>query len=200
MKIVLDDRVRVMDFPDQAPWSEDEFANFCMANKDLNLERDKDGNILIMSPVFPQGGMFEARVLAALSNWNDENGSGYVFSSQSGFTLPNKAIRSPDASWIAKEHFDALPESELLKFSHICPDFVIEIRSKSDRIQPLQEKMQEYLDNGCRLGFLIDPYAKEAWIYSADRKEPEMTADFTSTLSGGPVLPGFELRLDIFKL
>lgn len=199
MKIVLDDQIRVMDFPDQAPWSEEEFFNFCMANKDLALERDKDGNVLIMSPVFLQSGMFEARILAALSNWNDHTKMGYVFSSQSGFTLPNKAVRSPDASWVAKKRIDALPESEMMKFGHICPDFVIEIRSKSDRIQPLQDKMQEYIDNGCRLGFLIDPFAKVAWVYHADSKEIETVADFTGSLSGGQVLPGFELRLDIFE-
>jgi Uma2 family endonuclease len=199
MKIVLDDQIRAIDFPDQAPWSEAQFFDFCMANKDLNLERDKDGNILIMSPVFLQGGMFESRVNFELALWNEKTGLGYTFSSQSGFTLPNKAVRSPDASWVTKEHIEALPEGELQKFGRICPDFVVEIRSKTDRLQPLHEKMQEYIENGCRLGFLIDPYERQAWIYRP-QVDAEIITDFTGSLSGEAVLPDFALQLSIFNL
>ena len=197
MKIVLEDRIRVIDLPGDKEWSEEEFFNFCMANPELNLERDKEGNVLILSPIFLKSGMFESRVMIALGNWNDKTGLGYTFSSQSGFTLPNNAVRSPDAAWIPKEKIEALPEGELEKFGHICPDFVVEIRSKSDRLQPLQEKMQEYIDNGSRLGFLIDPFEFKAWIYRPN-KDAEIVTDFTASLSGESVLPGFELSLGIF--
>ena len=187
----------MIDLPGDKEWSEEDFFNFCVANPELNLERDKDGNVLIMSPIFLKSGMFESRVMIALGNWNEQTGLGYTFSSQSGFTLPNKAVRSPDASWIIRQRIDELPEGELDRFGRICPDFVVEIRSKADRLQALQEKMQEYLDNGCRLGFLIDPYEMKAWIYRPG-KDAELITDFTASLSGEDVLPGFELSLTMF--
>jgi Uma2 family endonuclease len=199
MKIILEDRIRVIDLPKEKTWSEDEFYEFCMVNKELNLERDKDGNVLIMSPVFSQSGMFEARILGRLDRWNEEAGLGYVFSSQAGFTLPNSAVRAPDASWIEQSRWNLLSEEAKDKFAHICPDFVVELRSKSDSIEPLQEKMQEYLENGARLGFLIDPYKRQAWIHRPG-VEAELIEDFESCLSGEPVLPGFELPLTIFRL
>ncbi len=119
MKIVLEDRIRVIDLPGQKSWTEEEFFKFCMTNKELNLERDKDGNVLIMSPVFSRNRMLEARILGILDRWNETTGLGYVFSSQAVFTLPNSAVRAPDASWIDKSKWDALSEDSKDKFARI---------------------------------------------------------------------------------
>ena len=108
-------------------------------------------------------------------------------------------MRAPDACWVVKERLDRLPKSDLQSFAHMCPDFIIEIPSKTDRLKDLQLKMEEYMDNGCRLGFLIDPYDKKAWIYRPSQP-PELIADFTTSLPGEEVLPGFSLGLALFKV
>ena len=185
-------------FPRQR-MNEEEFFNFCMANPELHLERDKKGTIFIMAPVFSEGGKFESAAIIELGIWNKQSRMGTVFSSQTGFTLPNKAVRSPDASWISNVRMNTLSASEMKIFAHICPDFVIEICSASDRLNTLKKKMEEYLQNGCRLGFLIDPVEKQAFIYHTE-KAVEIFKDFErDTLSGGDVLPGFLLPLNLFK-
>src|ERR1043165_1550354 len=138
--------------------SDDEFFRFCRANQELSIERDSKGNIIVLEPTGNYGGINETNAIIELANWNLQTKSGYVYSSNTGFTLPNGAIRSPDAAWIRKDRFDALPERDKERFGHICPDFLIEIRSKTDSLNVLREKMEEYMDNGCRLGFLIAPY------------------------------------------
>lgn len=195
MKMIMDERV--LEWPDQM--SEESFLAFCAANPGQQIERDKHGNILIMSPTNFESGRYESAVIIALGNWNNKVRTGYVLSSSTGFTLPNGAVRCPDAAWVSKRKMDALPASERHTFAHICPDFVVEIRSKTDQVQVLQLKMREYMENGALLGFLIDPYDQKAYIYSAGSDEPEIAGDFTATISGGTVLPGFELSLQLFN-
>lgn len=178
--------------------SEEEFFNFCMANPELVLERDKHGNIIVMAPTFFDSGSFESEAIGELHLWNRQTKAGQVFSSSTGFTLPNKAVRSPDASWISNNRLATLPKEERKKFAHICPDFVIEIRSESDRLKEVQAKMEEYIENGAQLGFLIDPKDKQAFIYRADGSI-EHIQGLDSNLSGEPALPGFSLPLSLFK-
>ena len=178
--------------------SEDEFFEFCMKNPELFLERDKHGNIIIMAPVFFDSGNFESIANGELHYWNRQAKAGKVFSSNAGFTLPNGAVRSPDASWIANDRIAQLPPAERKKFAHICPDFVLEIRSASDRLKNVKEKMEEYIENGARLGFLIDPIDRQAFIYRPDGAV-EHIAGLDAALSGESVLPGFSLPLSLFK-
>lgn len=198
MKLLIAEQARDVEVRLGAGMSEDEFFQFCMQNPELNLERDAQGNILIMAPVKFDGGRQESRAIIALGKWNDETNLGEVFSSQTGFTLPNGAVRSPDASWISNEKLAALPKEEHDRFAHICPDVVIEIRSTSDRLKTLQAKMDEYIQNGAQLGFLIDPVTQSAAVYRADGSV-ETVEGFDARLSGEPVLPGFYLDLSRFR-
>jgi Uma2 family endonuclease len=177
--------------------SEEEFFKFCAANPELNVERDKNGTMEVMSPVGHYGSLNEMHAAAQLYNWNLHANAGYVFNSSVGFTLPDGAVRSPDASWVQKERHDALSTIDKQKFAHICPDFLIEIRSASDNLPALKTKMSEYMINGCRLAWLIDPLQQKTWIYEADRPPVEISG-FEQKLYGGDVLPGFEMDLSVF--
>ena len=179
--------------------SEEEFYQFCQANTTANFERDSEGNILIMAPTNYDSGGQEFDLMVEFGIWNKQHKLGKAFSSNAGFTLPNGAVRSPDLAWVSNERATALPQSERQKFAHICPDFVVEIRSKTDSLPALKAKMQEYIDNGCQLGFLIDPYQQKAYVY-APNKEAVTVDSFQQKLSGGTLLPGFELDLSLFLL
>ena len=139
--------------------SDEDFWRLCQANPDLRLERTAKGQR--RSPCHPQppdSGRRNAGIDRSTLELEPEiRGLGVVFDSSTGFTLPNTAIRGPDASWMSRERWDALPEDEREKFSHVCPDFVVELRSTSDDRTKLREKMEEYIDQGARLGWLIDP-------------------------------------------
>ncbi|MCF2486555.1 Uma2 family endonuclease [Dyadobacter sp. CY347] len=175
--------------------SEDEFFRFCQMNDMLNLERDKHGNIIFMSPTGSFTGKFNLRIATKLLNWLDSNKiAGELFDSSTGFTLPNGAVRSPDLSWVPKEKWDALSQKEQEKFAPVCPEFIIEIRSQSNSLKYLQDKMQEYMENGCRLAWLIDRYKMQVLIYSQGR-EMQKIKSLDIQLSGDPVLPGFVLDL-----
>jgi Uma2 family endonuclease len=178
--------------------TEKQFLYLCVQNRDLRFERDKKGNILIMSPAFSVTGKYNAYISAKLWNWNNKYKLGYVFDSSAGFTLPNGAMRSPDASWIAKKRWEKIPQYDRERFAHICPDFVIELRSKSDSLQQLQEKMKEWIENGCRLGWLIDPVQEKVFIYRANN-ENSVINSFRVKLSGEDVLPNFKLDLSKMK-
>jgi Uma2 family endonuclease len=179
--------------------SEDDFFEFCVKNPELFLERDKHGNIIIMAPVFIDSGNYESEANAELALWNRKTKAGMVFSSNAGFTLPNGAVRSPDASWISNERLAQLPAEERKKFAHICPDFVIEIRSDSDRLKSVGEKMEEYMENGAQLGFLIDPKGVQGFIYRPDGSVENLKG-LDAVLSGEPLLPGFSLPLSLFQM
>jgi Uma2 family endonuclease len=171
----------------------EQFDQLCQANPDLQFERTAQGELIIVTPVGGESGSQEAMLIAKLWYWNDQNKLGEVFSSSTIFRLPNGADRSPDAAWIAQERWNSLSREEQKRFPPICPDFVIELRSSSDRLKILQDKMQEYLDNGLRLGWLIDPSRQMVEIYRPE-KEVEAIA-IPAILSGESVLSGFILTL-----
>ena len=176
--------------------TDDEFFLFCRANDPLELERDKHGNIIIVSPTGSKTGLRNVTLVGELYAWNKYNESGYVFDSSTGFKLPNGATRSPDVAWIQKERWDVIPDEQQEKFAPICPDFIIELRFASDDLKYLQEKMEEYRENGCRLGWLIDRKSQQVLVYRP-QQPVEIVSSFTSTLSGENVLPGFAFDLTL---
>ena len=174
--------------------NEEEFYEFCGEVDDVRIERSSDGTILLR-PL--RGGIvsiFCAEVSTEVVIWNRDRRKGKAFGANAGFTLPNKAVRSPDVAWIALERWLALPKDDQERFAHISPDFVIEIRSETDDLDPLQTKMIEYQQNGVRLGWLIDPQEQQVWIYRADGTI-DYVDNFNTPLSGEDVLEGFEMRL-----
>jgi Uma2 family endonuclease len=170
------------------------FWKLCVANPDLRLERTAQGELVIMPPAGADSGRRNLDMGAQLWNWNRRTGLGVAFDSSAGFTLPNTAIRGPDATWMARERWDALPQDERETFSHVCPDFVVELRSRSDRKKDLRAKMREYIAQGARLGWLIDPKTGTVEIYRPGRRVEVL--DRPATLSGEDVLPGFVLDLN----
>ncbi len=172
----------------------EQFYEFCQANPDLRIERNVSGEVIVMPPAFSDTGNRNFKIALQLGNWAEQDGTGEPFDSSAGFTLPNGATRSPDASWIKLERWNALSEEQKASFAPICPDFVIELRSKSDRLNELQSKMQEYIDNGALLGWLIDRKNRKVHIYRPNR-EPEIL-DNPEIVSGEPVLPGFVLQME----
>ena len=145
--------------------SDDQFYQLCQDNENWQLEQTAQGELIIMPPVGGLSGNRESNLIGELWLWNRQVQLGKVFSSSTIFTLPNGAKRSPDVAWIAKERWDALPLEEQEKFPPLCPDFVIELRSHTDSLSQLQEKMQEYLNSGLQLGWLINPQSQQIEIY-----------------------------------
>ena len=182
-----------IDLPAIEPMTQEQFYQFCLANRDLRIERTANGEVIIMPPAFSDTGNRNFKIAVQLGNWAEQDGTGETFDSSAGFTLPNGAIRSPDASWIKLERWNALTEEQKASFAPICPDFVIELRSSSDTLKGLQSKMEEYIDNGVSLGLLIDRKNRKVYIYRPDR-ELEIL-DNPETVSGDPELPGFVLRM-----
>ncbi len=176
---------------------DDDFFSFCQQNPDLRMERDSKKNIVFMSPLGALSGNYEINIGKQVAVWNDLLKSGFVFSSNTGFYLDNGAMRSPDVAWIIKERWDRLPLEEKEKFPHLCPDFIIELKSKTDSLKQLKNKMNEWMKNGCRLAFLIIPEEKKAIVYRANGTQTEKT--FNEKISGEDVLPGFELDLSELK-
>ncbi|MGP1384465.1 MAG: Uma2 family endonuclease [Thainema sp.] len=173
--------------------SREQFVQLCHSNPDLQLERSAQGELVIVSPVGGISGNQEADLITKVGIWNVETQLGYVFSSSTIFSLPNGGDRSPDVAWVAKRRWEALTPEAQSAFPPICPDFVIELRSRSDRLLPLQAKMQEYIASGLRLGWLINPQDRQVEIY---RPEQEVEViQLPAKLSGETVLPGFELSL-----
>lgn len=173
--------------------TEEQFFQLCAQNNEIRFERDKYKNIIMNSPT----GVFTSRshsgIIRQLANWNYIYKLGEVFDSSGGFTLPSGAIRNPDAAWIAKERWVKIPMEDKERFAHICPDFVIEVKSKSDTLKAQKEKMQEWIENGCKLGWLIDLEHKTAYIYKPGRETIQQT--FEEHLRGEEVLPGFVMEL-----
>jgi len=178
--------------------SEDEFFHFCTENRDLRIERDNKGQIYIMAPTSFETGNFNADIITDLNIWNRKTKSGKVFDSSTGFTLPDKAVFSPDASWVSLERASKLNDSDKKKFAPVCPNFVIELKSNSDSINQLKSKMLKWIENGCELAWLINPEKKEAIIYR-NNGSIEIVKGFQNKLSGENTLPGFELDLQIFQ-
>ena len=173
--------------------TDEQFFQLCRKNSDLRFERNAQGDITIMAPEGSDTGMRSAGITTDLEIWNRKIKLGVTFGSSTGFKLPNGSDRSPDASWILKERWDSLTPQQRAKFAPICPDFVIELMSPSDSLKATQAKMQEYQDNGTRLGWLINRKDREVEVYRV-RKIKEVLQN-PSSLSGEDVLPEFILSL-----
>ena len=173
--------------------TDEQFFQLCQNNRELRFERNANGDLIIMPPTGGETGNKNARITQQIMNWTDADGTGIAFDSSTCFKLPNGADRSPDASWIKLEKWDALTDEEKQKFPPICPDFIIELLSPSDSLKTTQEKMREYIDNGVRLGILINCKSRQVEIYRPG-KEVEVL-DSPATVSGEDALKDFVLNL-----
>jgi len=176
--------------------TDEQFFDFCQQNRDLRIERTASGQIIIMTPTGGITGNRNSEILFHLRLWNKKYQLGYVFDSSTGFTLPDTSVRSPNTSWIAQEKWEALSIEQQEKFPPLCPDFVIELRSKTDNLTELQKKMNTWMQNGCQLAWLIDPENEQVFTYKPDGK-PTTIQGFDNTLSGEKVLPGFRFDLQV---
>jgi len=174
--------------------TDEQFFQICQANRDLKFERTASGELIIMPPTGGETGNKNARITQQLMNWTDADGTGIAFDSSTCFKLPNGADRSPDASWIKLERWDALTEEEKQKFPPISPDFIIELLSPNDSLKVAQEKMREYIDNGVRLGWLINRKLRQVEIYRQGKEVKVLESPVT--LSGEDVLEGFILNIE----
>ena len=172
---------------------DDQFFELCAINRDLRIERNSRGELLIMPPAGLETSNWNLDLTMQVGLWTKRDGTGIAFDSSAGFTLPNGAERSPDAAWMLRSRWEQISAEERKKFSRVCPDFVIELRSPSDRLRTLRAKMQEYLDNGVLLGWLIDPIVGRVHIYRPEA--PVETLVKPDRLSGDPLLAGFVLDL-----
>ena len=184
----------VLDLKPLIKLTQEDFYQLCQANPEVPLELSRNGELIIMSPVGGESGNQEATLIGRVVMWNLQSELGFVFSSSTIFNLPGGGSRSPDVAWVKREKWEALTPIERQKFPPICPDFVIELRSPSDRLKPLQEKMREYLDCGLRLGWLINPQDQNVEIYRPQQSVKVLT--LPASLSGEEVLPGFDLLID----
>jgi Uma2 family endonuclease len=173
--------------------SDHEFYEFCQLNRDLRLELTSEGDLIIMPPTGSKTGIRNSRLNLRLAGWAEKDGTGQAFDSSAGFTLPNSAKRSPDFAWINNERWNALTVEEQEEFAPLCPDFVIEFRSRRDMLVNLQSKMEEYMANGAQLGWLIDPLERKVYIYRPSAPAEEL--DHPQTISGEPLLRGLLLNL-----
>ena len=173
--------------------TEAEFEKIALENQDLRLERTHTGKLIIMPPTGSNTGRKNSDLIAQLVIWNKNFKLGIVFDSSTGFRLPKGSTRSPDVSWVEKSRWDSLTEEEQDGYAPICPDFAVELRSPTDNLKTLQNKMLEYLDNGLLLGWLIDPISKKIEIYRKDQDKEILNNP--TTISGDPVLPDFILNL-----
>ena len=176
-----------------------DFQRLCSLNQETRLERSAEGDLILMPPCASETGGWNQEISGQLYLWSKNHPIGKLFDSSAGFILPNGACRSPDSSWISLDRWTSLSVDDRSGFARICPDFVIELRSPSDSLTTLQSKMQEYMANGSKLGWLIDPSTKTVMIYRLGQESPESLIN-PPQLSGETILPGFILNLSvIFK-
>ncbi len=184
----------VVRIPPSMQMTDDDFFEFCQVNRDLRIERNKFGELVIMPPTGSETGNREGNIFGQLWVWSEQDGTGITFSPSAGFKLSTGAERSPDASWIRLERWNTLSAEQKQRFAPICPDFVVELRSHSDNLKPLQEKMLEYMQEpGFQLGWLIDRKNCQVYIYRPG--EEVECLDNPATVSGDRVLPGFVLNM-----
>lgn len=173
--------------------SDEQFYRLCQVNQELRLERTAEGKLIIMPPTGWETGNRNSKLTQRLGNWADKDGRGLVFDSSTGFILPNGAIRSPDAAWVKRDRLEA-PRPAPDRFLPLCPDFAVELRSTTDDLTAVQAKMQEYLENGMQLGWLLDPYDWQVEVYRVGQAVEVLKSP--TELSGESVLPEFVLKLD----
>lgn len=190
---VTEKAAMVLKFHPVITMTDDQLFDFCQLNRDFRIERQETGEIVIMSPTGSETDQRNFDIIVQLGIWTKQDGTGVGFGSSGGFTLPSGAVRSPDAAWIKKTDWEAIPMEKRKKFAPICPEFVIELRSESDSLKELKAKMEEYIQNGTKLGWLIDRVQRKAYIYRVNSAVEEL--DNPTSLSGENVLPGFVLDL-----
>ena len=173
--------------------TDEQFYHLCLSNPDRQLELSANGELIIMPPVGGTSGNREASLIGKVWAWNEATKLGYIFSSSTIFRLPNGGKRSPDVAWVKKDRWESLTAEQQEKFPPICPDFVIELRSRTDALSDLQEKMQEYLDSGLQLGWMINPRQEQVEIYRPNQAVEIIS--FPTCLSGETILPKFKLNL-----
>jgi Uma2 family endonuclease len=173
--------------------TDDEFFEFCQLNKNLKIERNKKGEIIIMSPTGGQTGKWNARINGELYTWNKKYKLGETFDSSTGFKLPDGGEYEPDGAWMLLEKWNALTKKQKEKFVPIVPDFILELRSLNDKTERTKEKIVEFMQAGCRLAWFIDPYQKQTLVYESDGTTHSVL--FEEILTGGDILPGFEIKL-----
>ena len=167
-----------------------EFFEFCQANPDLRMELTCEGDVIVLPPTGSKSGQRNFTFIGQFGVWMQSDETGFGFDSSAGFTLPNGAVRAPDLAWIQKERWEVLSEDEQEEFAPVCPDFVVELLSRTDRLDTIKDKMQEYIDNGAQLGWLIDPRERNVYVYRPD--EEVVCLSDPETISGDPLLPNFE--------
>jgi Uma2 family endonuclease len=185
-------RARI-DVPGDRPMDDDEFFEFCMKNQDLRIERDANGKIIIMPPSGFETEHRNLEICRQLGNWAEVDGRGLASGSNTEFFLPNRAARGPDAAWISASRLEQFSEQEVRKFLHLCPEFVVELVSPSDRLNKVKAKMREWIENGVVLGWLIDADHRTVHVYRPQR-DPEVLVDVDHIDGEGPV-EGFRLEL-----
>lgn len=176
--------------------TDSEFYEFCQSNRDWRIERDSCGDFLIMPPAGGESGRSNAELNLQLGLWNKRTKGGEVFDSSTGFTLPNGAVRAPDAAWVRSDRWNSLTVDQKKEFPPLAPDFIVELRSESDSMRPLRVKMREFIQCGVRLGWLIDPIGRRVEIFRPGKRTQTLNAP--DTLSGEPELAGFTLDLAPF--
>lgn len=179
--------------------TDEEFFRFCQDNRDFKFERTSEGQIILMSPTGFKTGDRNRSIIEQISVWNRQQRLGRAVDSDTGFYLANGAMRNPDAAWVSHERLKHLVPEELDGFPHVCPDFIVELRSKGHMLKDLKGKMKEWMANGCRLGWLIDADEETVYIYKEDGSET-IHKGFDKSLSGEPVLPGFSLMLSELRV
>ncbi|HEY6328049.1 MAG TPA: Uma2 family endonuclease [Blastocatellia bacterium] len=182
-----------IELPDSMSLSEEDFFEFCRLNRDLRIERTAKGEIIVMSPTGGETGSRGAEITMQLRQWAKKDGTGVAFDSSTGFRLPNGAERSPDAAWLSRSRLAQLTSDQKRKFLPLCPDFVIELMSPSDTLNTVQSKMEEYIDNGSLLGWLIAASARRVHVYKPG-VAPEILESLIE-MSADPILPGFILEM-----
>ncbi|WP_197062896.1 Uma2 family endonuclease [Hymenobacter sp. APR13] len=196
MRPTITEDVITLRSPVLANMSDDEFFDFCQLNADLRIERTAHHEILLMSPTGSRSGKRNARLTGQLYAWFSTHGElGEVINSNTGFTLLDGSVLSPDASWVSAAKWNALTPAQQDKFAPVCPEFVVELKSDTDSLRTLQAKMLEYLRNGVQLAWLLNPETETAYLYRPNQPEPETVQGFDNELSGEAVLPGLRLRL-----
>ena len=176
--------------------TDEQFYQLCISNPSLNIERNAIGVLIVMPPVGGESGNREMHLGGELYLWNKQTNLGEVFSSSTVFKLPGGGDRSPDAAWVERSRWQALTTEQRQKFPPIAPDFVIELRSRTDSLEMLQEKMDEYMSSGVRLGWLFDPQNQQVEIYRQGQEKE--VRSLPTELLGETVLPGFILRIERF--
>jgi Uma2 family endonuclease len=178
--------------------SQEQFELLAIANRDLRLERSPNGELIIMPPTGGTTGKRNAKLITYFVNWNDQMQLGEVFDSSTAFRLPNGSNRSPDVAWVSRDHWQSLTSEQQDSFPPLCPNFVVELRSKSDSLKSLQDKMEEYLENGLLLGWLIDIQNQTVEVYRS--QESREVLQKPSVLTGDSILSNFSVNLDFLWL